>query len=155
MWSNCSQLLGHEGQQRPPETCNCAISMPLGRMLHFAATHCSSLGAPDSMGCYGAQWNGYGLCWVFVGHYESLWCPMSSCAALWDLMGQLWALWDGLCRGLWGVCGVLRCSYGALLGGYGALWGLMGLYGRAFPWGPLEEAVGRNFLRQQTLWGHC
>ena len=87
MWSICSQLLGHEGQQRPPETCNCAISMPLGRMLHFAAAHRSSLGAPDSMGCCGAQWNGYGLCWVSVGNYESLGCPMSSCAALWALMG--------------------------------------------------------------------
>ena len=86
------------------------------------------------MGCCGAQWNGYGLCWVSVGNYESLGCPMSSCAALWDLMAQIWALWDALYMVLWGVCGVLRCGYGALLGGYGALWGLSGVL-----WGSVAE----------------
>ena len=56
---------------------------------------------------------------------------------------------------LWGSTVRLRSSVERLRDSLGALWGLMGLCGRAFPGGPPEEAAGRNFLRQQTLWGHC
>ena len=91
MRSNCSQLLGHEEQQRPPETCN----HPQGlRALGQDAALCSS--PPQLSGSsqqYGVLWGGYGLCGMSMG----------------------------LCVVSVGLCGVLRGGYGALWGVYGAL----------------------------------
>ena len=71
------------------------------------------------------------------------------------VMGSVGCALYGPMGCLWGSTVRLRSSVGRLRGTLGALWGLMGLYGRAFPGGSPEEAVGRKFLRQQTLWGHC
>jgi len=65
MRSNCSQLLGHEEQQRPPETCN----HPQGlRALGQDAALCSS--PPQLSGSsqqYGVLWGGFGALWGVCG----------------------------------------------------------------------------------------
>ena len=124
--------------------------MPLGRMLRSAAAHHSSMGAPNSMGSYGAVMGSVGCLW---GSVWCLWGSVGSYGAVMELCGVSMGLYD---RALWGVCGALWCSYEALRGCVGWLRGSVwsdGALWQSCSLGPSRSSSGQRLTETANSLG--